>query len=222
MSKSGEILVKDYKDIDGVWYCLLCDRTFATRQATTSHLSRTHYYPDKVCGHAKKGSVPWNIGLTKESDERVKKNSESLSQTINTKIEDGTFVPNRMGKAARKRLSERQSEHNTGGKCKWFVVSGQKLQGTWERNLAVKFNEMGIDWLKCKRNHSIKYVIENKHKTYTPDFYLPKHDLYLEIKGYWWGNDEEKMECVIEQTNKRIIVIKKDDYEKILGGELVW
>jgi hypothetical protein len=29
------------------------------------------------------------------------------------------------------------------------------------------------------------------------------------MKGYWWGNDEEKMKCVIEQTDKIIIIIKK-------------
>ena len=29
-------------------------------------------------------------------------------------------------------------------------------------------------------------------RTYTPDFYLPDLDKYIEIKGYFWGDAQEK------------------------------
>jgi len=207
----------------GKWKCLLCERCFGTRQATTSHIHRTHDNPGAVYGHKTKGSIPWNKGLTAEIDERVKRNGESVSKTLKHKVDNGTFVPNRPGEKARRKTSERQSLKNSGGKSKWYDVGGQKVQGTWERNVALKFNELSIKWVKCKCNKDIiKYTIDDTEKSYTPDFYLPEYDLFLEIKGYWWGDDKRKMDAVLSQTDKNILIIEKCDYERILGGELVW
>ena len=45
----------------------------------------------------------------------------------------------------------------------------------------------------------------------------------FEKKGYCWGNDRAKMDAVLEQhQDKNIIIIEKDGYKKIIGGELVW
>lgn len=42
---------------------------------------------------------------------------------------------------------------------------------------------------KTERDMSVKRIVRNKKHTlqrviYTPDFYLPEHDLYVELKGY--------------------------------------
>ena len=130
-----------------------------------------------------------------------------------------------MGIEARKRLSERQSLKNSGGKSKWYEVSGQKVQGTWERNVAMKFVELGIQWYKPKVGKDVwKYTIDGLEKSYTPDFYLPDFEVYLEIKGYWWGNDREKMSLISKQhTDKRLIIITKKEYEEIINeGIFPW
>ena len=129
-----------------------------------------------------------------------------------------------MSEEKRIKLSEKQSLNNTGGKCKWYTVAGQKVQGTWERNVALKFEELSIEWVKLKTHNDIlKYEVDGKIKSYTPDFYLPFYNVYLELKGYWWGNDREKMNIVLAQhKDKNILVIEETDYKKILGGELVW
>jgi hypothetical protein len=122
-----------------------------------------------------------------------------------------------MGGEARKNLSIAQSTKNRGGRCKWFEVSGQKVQGTWERDLAMKMDAVGIIWVKCSK--SIPYEIEGKIKRYTPDFYLPEFDHYLELKGYWWGNDKEKMEAVLSQhPHLRIVIVEKEDYLQALNA----
>ncbi len=65
--------------------------------------------------------------------------------------------------------------------------------------------------------------MDSKTRCYTPDFYLPEYDLYIEVKGRWWGRDREKMDIVMKiYPNKKIVIIEKEDYEKILRGELVW
>lgn len=170
------------------------------------------------------GLPAWNKGLTKETDEIVAKYAKSNSATQQAMVKLGTYVPRRMGQAARRRLSEEQSLRNRGGKSRWFDVNGIKVQGTWEYNIALKLNEMGIVWSKPKTNSDLlKYEMNDKIKSYAPDFYLPDFDVYLEVKGYWWGNDREKMKAVIEQhPTKKIIIVEKAEYNRILQGELVW
>lgn len=127
-------------------------------------------------------------------------------------------------KNQKEKLVKKLSINNKGGKCKWYVVDGQKVQGTWERNIAIKLSEMNIKWVKLKTNKDIiQYELDGVIKSYTPDFYLEEYDVYLEIKGYWWGNDKSKMIAVKEQhPEKKIKIIEKLEYTKILNGELVW
>lgn len=129
-----------------------------------------------------------------------------------------------MGLEARTRLSESQSIENRGGRSQWFTVNGVKVQGTWEKKVALKLCEMGITWIKLRTHRDIwKYEIDGQTRSYTPDFYLPLFDLYLEIKGYWWGNDKEKILLATRQNpNKRLFIVERSEYEKILDGELVW
>lgn len=89
------------------------------------------------------------------------------------------------------------SEHNPGGKSKWYDVNGIKVQGTWEKYFAEKLMLYNIKW---SRGPKITWISKDgKHHTYSPDFYIPSKDLFVEIKGRWWGNDIEKMRCVYSQ-----------------------
>ena len=129
-----------------------------------------------------------------------------------------------MGIEARKKLSIEQSLKNRGGKCKWFEYKGQKLQGTWELNIAKKLDEMNIDWYKPKISKDVwSYELDGQQKSYTPDLYLKEQNIYLEIKGYWWRDDKRKMEAIKQQhPDKKILIIEKEEYTKIMRGELVW
>lgn len=98
---------------------------------------------------------------------------------------------------------------------KWYQSSRDMGKGRCS-----KLNEMNIMWNRPKCIH---YVKENKVKRYTPDFYLPDFDIYLEVKGFWWGKDKEKMELVISQhKDKTFIVVQKEEFRQIMQGELVW
>ncbi len=138
--------------------------------------------------------------------------------TVGNKGKPGSFLGKLHTDESKRKISEKLSVNNKGGRTKWYEVSGQKVQGTWERNIALKFDEIGIIWIKLKTNKDIlKYIMNNKVKSYTPDFYLPQFDIYLEIKGFWWGQDKEKMKIVIEtHTDKEIFIIEKLEYEQIL------
>lgn len=148
-------------------------------------------------------------------DLKLRTRSEAMKISI---IKHG---PSRMGAAARKELSILQSTKNRGGKSKWYNVSGQMVQGSWERDLAIKFNELGIRWTKLKTHKDVwPYVIDGQLKHYTPDFYLPDFDVYLDPKGYWWGDDKRKIEEVKKQHNdKRLVIIEKELFETILNSD---
>jgi len=121
-------------------------------------------------------------------------------------------------------VSMRQSLKNSGGRCKWFEVEGQRVQGTWERDAAIKFEYLKVEWRKCGgKSDIIWYELDGKKRAYTPDFYLPAFGIYLELKGYWWGDDKRKMEAVCAQTNKRIVIFEKQLFEKLLeSDDLTW
>lgn len=72
----------------------------------------------------------------------------------------------------------------------WFKVTNGKreinVQGTWEKRFAEYLNNKNIKW---DRFH-IKY---EGHRRYTPDFYLPEYNIYIEVKGWMKDRDIDKM-----------------------------
>ncbi len=45
----------------------------------------------------------------------------------------------------------------------------------------------------------LKYTKPEKIHTYTPDFYLPKQNIYIETKGLFTSQDRQKMRFIKEQ-----------------------
>ena len=81
---------KQYTHIDDEWFCNICDYKGKTRQSITSHIWRKH--TEHGLAHkagVKPGHVSWNKGLTKETDERVRKTGE----TLKSKYKKGNIKP---------------------------------------------------------------------------------------------------------------------------------
>lgn len=69
-----------------------------------------------------------------------------------------------------------------------------------------------IEWIRPK---PLKYIKEEKEHLYFPDFYIPKDNLYIEIKGYMWEGDKEKLKLSIEQNNIKLKILGKKDLNKL-------
>jgi len=70
-------------------------------------------------------------------------------------------------------------------------------------------DSQNIQW---KRNKNwFSYFFDSKNRFYTPDFYLPEHDTYIEIKGYKTEKDEVKW----FQFGYKLIVLVKQEIESI-------
>jgi len=63
-----------------------------------------------------------------------------------------------------------------------------------------------FDFATYLENNSIEFEYEQhkftyipKQRTYTPDFYLPKFDMFIETKGQFVGSDRSKHKLIAEQ-----------------------
>lgn len=202
--------------------CEFCKKEYSAK-GIHSHVWLNH--KDGKDHHLKNRHVrnkpAWNSGLKKETDSRVASFGKTIAKNAKIRKENGWHRISSMSSENRKKLSISQSLKNRGGKSKWFVVNGYHVQGTWEKSIAEKMCLLNIEWTKLKCGKDIfEYRLNDKDKHYTPDFFLPAHKFYLEIKGYWWGNDKEKMDIVIHKyPEKRFVIIEKEKYSKLLESE---
>lgn len=181
---------------------------FATRPWTRS--------PGYIPKHVKRVGprVAWNKGLT-NADPRVLAISEKVSVTLKRQYAAGDRHAPSLDEKQRAALSLRQSLKNSGGRCRWYVVDGRKVQGTWERDFAERLLLEHVEW---KRPNKVwLYSVGGIVRRYTPDFYIPTADLFVEIKGFWWGNDRAKMVAVAECNRaRRLVLLTPDRYAKVM------
>lgn len=76
-----------------------------------------------------------------------------------------------------------------------------KYKSTWMRS------SYEISFAKWLDENHIKWLYESKtfdlgNTTYTPDFYLPENDTYIEIKGFWRDDAKKKFNLFKKQYSK--------------------
>jgi len=142
----------------------------------------------------------WNKGLTKETDERVRKQGENVSlglrksdYTVWSKglTKETDFRLQKLSKSM-KGKNKGEKNHNYGKSPSWAKtrskfghrpdLNNQFFRSRWEANFARILNYHGIKWEFENQKHRCYFSEEGI--TYLPDFYLPDYDLYVEISGY--------------------------------------
>ena len=87
--------------------------------------------------------------------------------------------------------------------------------GTWFRCLnsegvaARQMDEAGIAWRYEPRRFRLSIG------TYTPDFYLPEFDIWVEIKGYLRPGEQKKMDAFRRETGKTLVLVMQTDLESM-------
>jgi len=77
-----------------------------------------------------------------------------------------------------------------------------------------------IIYAKYLDKNEIKWKYEPKtfdlgKTTYTPDFYLPESDTYVEVKGYWLEDAKKKFKKFKDMYKEKIIVINEEIIKQI-------
>ena len=162
---------------------------------------------------ARKLAGPWNKGLTKETDTRVKLMSNIISEKMTIAWQDGTRVCSDEQRLAH---SESAKKKNLGGynprggrgKKGWFANIW--CDSSWE--LAWVIYALDHDIGFEKNTEKFEYLFESKRYNYIPDFKL-NDGTYIEIKGYETARVKEK----IAYFPHKIKVINKDDIKLFIA-----
>jgi hypothetical protein len=192
-----------------MFICQHCGKECKSANSLRNHQRLCSHNPDRQVSSFvvyNTNNKPWNKGKTGV-------------QVAWNKGLPGTFLGKKHSDESKQKISEKLSINNKGGRAKWYEVAGQNVQGTWERDIALKFEQLSIRWIRLKTNkHTLKYEMTGKVRSYTPDFYLPDYDMLIEVKGFWWGDDKEKMKIVLNtHPDKKIVIVEKDEYEEIMS-----
>lgn len=212
-----------YKINDNLYKCE-CNKEFNNYQSLNAHFTHCLIHRNgKKPTNEGFGEIPWNKGLSIETDVRIKQSIELLK--FRYKI--GELTSPMRGKLHTNKSKEKMSLHannkNNGYvKTKWYDIfcpyenKNIKVQGTWELKYAEYLNKNNIQWIRPKEPLHYKLFEEDYIHSYYPDFYLINTNEFVEIKGFWWkskdGNvdDKRKMENVINQNKDKKILIIED------------
>jgi hypothetical protein len=161
--------------------------------------------------------IPWNKGLTAESDVRVQKNTESVRHNFalnGLKINPETELERRRKLSASAKQQGFGGYVEAAGRSKKFTVNDSYgnpcvLQSTYELLCANILDDLRIKWIRPKH---LKY---NDKKRYYADFYLTDYNIYLDPKNDYKAKlDRSKIEAVSSQNDVTIHVILKQSLTK--------
>lgn len=192
----------------------------------------------------KKGKSPWNKGLTKETDSRIKstagrKMTEEQKALISQRTREAmqrpeikeklkyicyNFHAERPEVKAKISAAVRQNWKNDkyAQKC-----ANNQFGIKTEYNNIIFRSKIEAAYAKYMDEHNIKYEYE-KHlfeyeldkvsHSYRPDFYLPDYDTFIEVKYRINDNDElvfTKLKALKKQ-NKRILLVDSTMLNKLI------
>ena len=206
--------------VDNTTTCKFCNKTCknANSQRNHSRLCKLNPNKQKTFFETNKNDIriknqknqyvkARELGLPKPkiSEETRKK----LSSAVKSRNKEFTT---KIGRKISKTIKNKVTQgkwHCSLARKMHYNYKNINLHGTWELKYAQFLDQNNILWERCK--NSFSYVFENEKRRYTPDFYLPQSDEYVEIKGYKTKKDEAKW----EQFPKKIVILREDDLKKM-------
>jgi hypothetical protein len=153
----------------------------------------------------------WNKGKTKETDERIRKNGETLSKRITDGIVKPTWLGKHLSKEHKKKLSNSAGGFKRGGgRGTYGWYKGYWCDSSWELAWVIYNLEHDI---KFERNtQGFEYEFECQRFKYYPDFKM-ECGSYEEVKGWL----DEKNKAKIAQFNGILKVLGKREIEPYLN-----
>ena len=176
------------------WICKYCGFVAKSRRKLAEH--------QKDCD-AKKSLPKDSLGRTISPNQ-----FEGMIRSAKERAAAGKIQGHKHTLETRRHLSKvrqkwLEENHNHG--CKWFLINGIKVQGTWEKKFADYLNANNIKWERPK-------ISFKKTHQYTPDFYCPEQNIYFEVKGFRRDRDIYKMYLVLsEHPELQIKMIERNE-----------
>lgn len=184
--------------------CPHCGKEYSKKGIGT-HIWRVHGEGkefDPNIGYKNGKRKSWNKGLTKETDERIKKYADTCSNRysngeLQSWVTGLTKETDERIKDYAKKISDVINEkikndtwHLSFSCSRTYDYNGVKLHGMWEVAYAKYLDKNNIKWRRP--TEKFQYTLNNVKRYYTPDFYLIDENMYIEIKGYPTQKDRAK------------------------------
>lgn len=200
--------------------CKFCGKQCKNNNSLAQHQIRCVKNPNRINvykeGFNDKGRTAWNKGITGEhhhSEETIRKiKAKSVEAHIKAKQR-----PNY--DEYRNRMSKLAKDKGLGGFHfrRGIYYNGIKLDSSYEVMVAESLDANNVRW---ERPSKLPYL-DNKgvQHFYTPDFYLPQYDTYLDPKNDYLiehgqlnfdYTDVEKIAWVCEQNNVKVLILDKN------------
>lgn len=177
------------------------------------HLTKYEKYGE-IEGFNNKGRIPWNKGLTKETDERVLKSANTYIENEKLGLHKSHSFPRTSEQREKLSIIMKEIYSNkdvsVAGRSKMGWYKGVYCNSSWELAYVIYNLDHNIKFIRNKRG--FKYIYNGSEHTYFPDFYLIEDSTYVEIKGY----KDSKAEAKINQFNDKLIVLQYPEMEPIL------
>lgn len=190
--------------------CCFCDRTFSRLPHLHNHESKCKNNPGRISGNYKS----WNKGLTKETNETIKRCAEEISNRISNGQAVGCFGlrgtdnpstrPEVKAKVSKTMLGNHNNDPSKTGRGKKGWYKGFFCSSTYELAFIIYCLDKGIQVKKCSYVYDYEY--EGKKHKYYPDFIV--NNTIIEIKGFYTDKVRVKTESV---KDRPIVVLYKKD-----------
>lgn len=173
---------------DGNWLCKYCCAKFKSRKNLIEHYA--------VCiekSSLKKDSLGRTITETKEK--RVKAAIDSCKKYFDTH-NHYSFSGKHHSEESRNKISLARTEfieNNSFSTARLIKVNGMTVHGSLEKKFAEMLSESKIEWKRVT-------LLYKKTHRYTPDFYIPSLNIFIEIKGYFKDRDLYKMFLALDDN----------------------
>lgn len=82
------------------------------------------------------------------------------------------------------------------------------MDSTWEAALAVLLDKLEIKWDRGDHLVFEYRTPRGRKRKYIPDFYLPDHDIYVEVKGYWTDAARLKVADVEQRHGIKLLILE--------------
>lgn len=91
------------------------------------------------------------------------------------------------------------------------------FRSAWEANIARYYNYLGVKWEYEPKTFIFKNITRGS-VSYTPDFYLPEEDKWIEVKGWMDGKSKTKLKRFKNQYPEeysKLVLIQEKEYNEI-------
>lgn len=222
----SDVVHVDHDDL----FCKYCGKEYNNKKSLSQHEIRCKKNPNRKGFNNfeayNKSGKSWNRGLTKETDSRVAKNSLSVKNTLNKKIENG-WVP----KISTREFWTDERKLEQSERRKNFLMEHpdkhpNRLLAN-NRNSFSYLENIVADWLS---EHKIEYIRQYKYpfkeSSRFVDFYLPKLNMFIEVDGEFWHKDckdidKLKDDLALLDGIKTIRISSKDRIVDVLNENIV-